>query len=183
MTATVIASSPTSIVRSELQHQIEQFLYVEADLMDAWKLDEWMALMAPDLHYWAPTQQNRTVRERGQEIAAPMTAAYFDENHALLRQRIDRMHTSQAWAEEPRSRIRHLICNVRVRPTEVPDEYEVDSSFYLFRTRMEREMDHFVGRRYDLLRRHDNPHGFQVARRTAVLDMSTLLAKNISVFF
>ncbi len=182
MTAT-LTSSPPTLVTSELQHEIEQFLYVEADLMDAWELDGWLALMAPDIAYWAPSQQNRTVRERGRELAAPMTAAYFDEDHSLLRQRIDRMHTSQAWAEEPRSRIRHLICNVRVRPTDAADEYEVDSSFYLFRTRMEREMDHFVGRRYDVIRRTDTHHGFQIARRKIVLDMSTLIAKNISVFF
>ncbi|HEY5847858.1 MAG TPA: 3-phenylpropionate/cinnamic acid dioxygenase subunit beta [Microlunatus sp.] len=183
MTATLTTSPPTRLVGFELQHEIEQFLYDEADLMDTWSLDEWLSLMAPDITYWAPTQQNRTVRERGREIAAPMTAAYFDEDYALLRQRVDRMHTSQAWAEEPRSRIRHLICNVRVRPTDLPDEYEVDSSFYLFRTRMEREMDHFVGRRYDLIRRVDTPRGFQIARRKIVLDMSTLIAKNISVFF
>ena len=183
MTATLTSSSPTGLVDADLQHEIEQFLYCEADLMDAWQLEEWLALMAPDIQYWAPTQQNRTVRERGRELAAPMTAAYFDEDHALLRQRIDRMHTSQAWAEEPRSRIRHLICNVRVRTTGTPEEYEVDSTFYLFRTRMEREMDHFVGRRYDLIRRSDTTHGFQIARRKIVLDMSTLIAKNISVFF
>lgn len=183
MTATVIKSPPTNLLGVELQYEIEQFLYAEADLMDSWKLEGWLSLMADDVHYWAPTQRNRTVRERGQELAAPMTAAYFDEDHSLLAQRVARMDTSMAWAEEPRSRIRHLICNVRVRLTDNPDEYEVDSSFYLFRTRMEKEMDHFVGRRYDLLRRADNPHGFQIARRTAVLDMSTLLAKNISVFF
>ncbi|MGV8873527.1 MAG: 3-phenylpropionate/cinnamic acid dioxygenase subunit beta [Rhodococcus sp. (in: high G+C Gram-positive bacteria)] len=183
MTATAIHSPSTKLVGTELQHEIEQFLYDEADLMDSWKVDEWYTLMAPDIHYWAPTQQNRTVRERGQEIAAPMTAAYFDEDHALIGQRVRRMNTNMAWAEEPRSRIRHLICNVRVRPTGNPDEFEVDSSFYVFRTRMEKEMDHFVGRRYDLIRRDDNPHGFQIARRTILLDMSTLLAKNISLFF
>lgn len=183
MTTTVINSPPTGLIGPQLQHEIEQFLYAEADLMDSWNVDEWYSLMAPDIHYWAPTQQNRTIRERGRELAAPMTAAYFDEDHALLGQRVARMHTDMAWAEEPRSRIRHLICNVRARETDTPDEYEVDSSFYVFRTRMEREMDHFVGRRSDLIRRAANPHGFQIARRTIVLDMSTLIAKNISFFF
>lgn len=170
-------------ISPELQQEVEQFLYVEADLLDSWNLTEWHTLMADDIHYWAPTQQNRTVRERGQELSAPMTAAYFDEDHALLGQRIGRMHTDMAWAEEPRSRTRHLICNVRVRPTDIPDEFEVDSSFYVFRTRMEREMDHFVGRRFDVIRRADTAHGFQVAKRTILIDMSTLIAKNISFFF
>lgn len=183
MTTIVAGSAAKKLAGPDLQHEIEQFLYAEADLMDAWDIDEWFSLIAEDIHYWAPTQQNRTTRERGQEIAAPMTAAYYDEDHHLLAQRIARIHTDLAWAEIPPSRVRHLICNVRVRSTDNPDEYEVESSFYVFRTRAERDMDRFVGKRYDLLRRADNPHGFQIAKRTIILDFATLLAKNISVFF
>ena len=183
MTATLTSSPPTKLVGSELQHEIEQFLYAEADLQDAWRVDEWFALMAEDLQYWAPTRQNRTQRELDKEISDHKGSAFFDEDHRLLAQRIARMHTGFSWAEDPPSRIRHLITNVRVTPTEAPDEYEVQSSFYLFRTRMERDMDRFVGKRYDLLRRADNGYGFQIARRTVILDMSTLLAKNISIFF
>jgi biphenyl 2,3-dioxygenase beta subunit len=171
------------LVPVELQNEIQQFLYDEADLMDAWKIDEWFALMAEDIHYWAPTRQNRLQRELSQEIAGPRGSAYFDEDHALLSQRIQRLHTGMAWAEDPPSRIRHLICNVRVYPTESPDEFNVESSFYVFRTRLEREMDRFVGKRYDVLRRTDNEYGWQIAKRKIVLDMATLLAKNISIFF
>lgn len=181
---TTLASRPKKkLVTPSLQHEIEQFLYEEADLMDAWKVDEWYTLMAPDLHYWAPTRQNRTSREQSQEVAGPFGSAFFDEDHALLGQRIARMHTGMAWAEDPPSRIRHLICNVRVHETDNPAEYDVESSFYLFRTRLEREMDRFVGKRHDVLRRDGNPYGFQIAKRTIILDMATLLAKNISVFF
>lgn len=181
---TALAVNPMkALVAPELQHEIEQFLYDEADLMDAWKVDEWFSLMAPDIHYWAPTRQNRTLRELDKEIAEPFGSAYFDEDHDLLGQRIRRMHTGMAWAEDPPSRIRHLICNVRVLPTDNPDEFDVESSFYVFRTRLEREMDQFVGKRFDRLRRADNPHGFQIAKRTIILDMATLLAKNISIFF
>lgn len=182
MTATVDKPANT-IVGYELQHEIEQFLYAEADLQDAWRIDEWYALMAPDLHYWAPTRLNRTQRELDKEVSDEHGSAFFDEDHRLLGQRIARMHTGFSWAEDPPSRIRHLITNVRIKTTANPDEYQVESSFYLFRTRMERDMDRFVGKRYDLLRRADNAYGFQIARRKIVLDMSTLLAKNISIFF
>ena len=182
MTATAV--KPTRvIVGFELQHEIEQFLYAEADLQDDWKVDEWYSLMSEDIHYWAPTRQNRSQRERAKEIADEAGSAYFDEDHRLLGQRIARLHTGMSWAEDPLSRIRHLICNVRITLTDNPDEYEVASSFYLFRNRSEREMDRFVGKRYDLLRRADNPYGFQIARRKIVLDQATLMAKNISMFF
>ena len=43
-------------------------------------------------------------------------------------------------------------------------------------------MDTFVGRRTDLLRAADTPGGWLIARRTVVLDMTTVLAKNLSLF-
>ena len=56
-------------------------------------------------------------------------------------------------------------------------------SFLLYRTRLEREMDLFVGKRFDRLRRADNPYGWHIAKRKIILDQSTLLAKNLSSFF
>jgi biphenyl 2,3-dioxygenase beta subunit len=179
-------ASPTtlgaSLVRPELQHEIEQFLYDEADLLDANDYDGWLELMAPDIHYWMPGRSNRLSRERDLEFTAPNELAFFDENHEDLAQRVRRMHTGMAWAEDPPSRVRHLITNVRVRTTPVPDEFEVESSFFLYRTRLEREMDQFVGKRCDLLRRSDERTPFVIARRKIIIDMSTILAKNLSTF-
>jgi biphenyl 2,3-dioxygenase beta subunit len=53
----------------------------------------------------------------------------------------------------------------------------------LYRSRLERDVEIFVGARRDLLRRVDEGVGWQIARRTIVLDQATLLAKNLSVFF
>ena len=49
--------------------------------------------------------------------------------------------------------------------------------------RLEREVEIFVGMRHDLLRRANNPAGFQVARRVIILDQTILLARNLSFFF
>ncbi|MDG4834298.1 3-phenylpropionate/cinnamic acid dioxygenase subunit beta [Solwaraspora sp. WMMD1047] len=166
-----------------LQHSIEQFLFDEADLLDSWRFDDWLTLMAPDVHYWMPTRSNRLARERDRQIAAPDEAAYFDENFDHLRQRVFRLNTGFAWSEEPPSRTRHLITNVRVRPGRISDEYAVESSFYVYQTRMERDLDVFVGKRFDLLRRADNPYGWQLVRRKVLLDMATLMAKGLSIFF
>ena len=75
------------------------------------------------------------------------------------------------------------MTNLRVYPTDDPNEYDVETSFLLYRTRLEREMDLFVGKRFDRLRRADNPYGWQIAKRKIILDQSTLLAKNLSSFF
>jgi 3-phenylpropionate/cinnamic acid dioxygenase small subunit len=167
----------------EVQRDVERFLFDEADLLDDWEFREWLGLMAPDIHYWAPTRENRLYRERKKEMAGPGESAYFDERHAELTQRVDRLYTHMAWAEEPPSRTRHLITNIRVGATERADEFDVESSFYVYRTRGERDVDHVVGKRYDLIRRADNPYGFQIAKRTIVFDMATLLVKNLSLFY
>lgn len=167
----------------ELQHEIEQFCYLEAALLDDRDYDEWLELFAPDIHYWMPTRYNRLRREMHREFSAPNEAHYFDEDQDSLRRRITRIETGMAWAEDPPSRVRHLFTNIRVVPTEAADEFTVHSNFLLYRTRLEHDVEFFVGTREDLLRRVDEGVGWQIARRKVVLDQSTLNAKNLSMFF
>ena len=177
------ALSPTPLVEPALQQTIEQFLYYEARLLDDRRLDEWYALLADDIHYFMPTRYNRLKREADREFSGPHEAALFDEDKVSLAQRIRRLHTGMAWAEDPPSRTRHLVSNVMIRPTSTPGQYEVDCYYLLYRSRLEREVEVFVGMRHDLLRRTDTPAGWQIARRTIILDQATLLARNLSFFF
>ena len=61
------------------------------------------------------------------------------------------------------------------------DEYDVTSSFLLYRTRLETDLNLFAGRREDVLRRTRD--GWRIARRKILLDQNVVLAKNLSVFF
>ena len=86
-----------------------------------------------------------------------------------------------AWAEDPPSRTRHLVTNVQVRQRSAADEYDVTSSFLLYRTRLETDLNLFAGRREDMLRK--TGEGWRIARRKILLDQNVVLAKNLSVFF
>ena len=88
--------------------------------------------------------------------------------------------TGVHWAEEPPSRICHIVSNVQVEPTSV-SELTVKSRFLIYRNRVETETDVLVGKREDLLRRQNG--AFKIARRKIVLDQSVLLTKNLSFFF
>lgn len=167
----------------ELQHEIEQFVYHEANLLDEREYQEWLELFADDIHYWMPTRYNRLRRELDREFSAADEAAYFDEDMASLQRRLTRLETGMAWAEDPPSRTRHLFTNVRVVPTDTAAEFEVHANFLLYRTRLEHDVEFFVGARRDLLRRVDHGVGWQIARRKVILDQSTLNAKNLSMFF
>jgi biphenyl 2,3-dioxygenase subunit beta len=167
---------------SELRHRVEDFLYLEAELLDDRKLREWLDLFTDDVRYWMPIRHNPLERPQdlSEELAQPGEGYYFDDNKKTLRIRVERVYAKNAWAEVPPSRTRHLISNFRIK-RDHGVEVEVHSNFIVYRTRMEADQDMFVGTRQDLLRRTDG--GFKIAKRTIILDQAVLSAKNISVFF
>jgi biphenyl 2,3-dioxygenase subunit beta len=167
-------------VDPDLQHEIEQFLYAEAELLDESDLHAWVALFTDDVRYLMPTRTNRLRRERGQEIGKETDLAFFDDDKKSLEARVRRLDTGVAWAEDPPSRTRHLVTNVRIEPL-AGDEYAVRSYFFLYRSRLRTDENLFVGRRHDVLRR--TPEGLRIARREILLDQNVILAKNLSVFF
>jgi biphenyl 2,3-dioxygenase subunit beta len=167
-------------VDPDLQHEIEQFLYAEAELLDEGDLHGWVALFTDDVRYVMPTRTNRLRRERGQEIGKETDLAYFDDDKGSLETRVRRLDTGMAWAEDPPSRTRHLVTNVRIEPIG-GGEYAVRSNFFLYRSRLRTDENLFVGRRHDVLRR--TPEGLRIARREILLDQNVILAKNLSVFF
>jgi 3-phenylpropionate/cinnamic acid dioxygenase small subunit len=166
---------------SELRHQVEDFLYLEAELLDERRLREWLELFTDDLHYWMPVRYNPLERptDLAEEISRPGESYYFNDNRETLRIRVERFYSKLAWAEMPPSRTRHLISNIRIRKDN-GIEVEVDSNFLVYRTRMEKDEDFFVGTRKDVLRRINGT--LKIARRTILLDQAVLAAKNISVF-
>jgi 3-phenylpropionate/cinnamic acid dioxygenase small subunit len=166
---------------SELRRQIEDFYYLEAELLDERKLREWFNLLTEDVRYWMPLRHNTMERPSDvvEELSKPGEGYYFDDDITSLKIRVERAYSKVAWAEMPPSRTRHLITNVRVKKDD-GNEIEVHCNFLLYRTRMETDKDIFVGARQDILRRSGG--SFKIARRTIILDQAVLDAKNISVF-
>jgi 3-phenylpropionate/cinnamic acid dioxygenase small subunit len=103
---------------------------------------------------------------------------------------VRQIQTGIHWAEEPQSRIAHLVSNVQLLEASPsvaePQEVAVKCRFLIYRNRVETETDLLVGKREDRLRRVANPRGvndWQIARRTIILDQNVLLAKNLTFFF
>lgn len=172
-----------AIVSPELQQEVEQFLYAEASLLDRRAYRDWYGLLANDLRYRMPLRFNRHARERDHEYSRADEACLFDETKSSIDLRIKRLETGMAWAEEPPSRTRHMVTNVRIWPTPEPGELNVSSYLHLYRSRLERQVDQFLAERNDVLRRADGPFGFVLVAREILLDQSTVLANNLSVFF
>jgi 3-phenylpropionate/cinnamic acid dioxygenase small subunit len=165
----------------DLRNRIEDFLYFEAELLDERRLREWLELFTEDLHYWMPVRHNPMDRPENpaEELSKTGESFYFNDSKETLRMRVERIYAKTAWAEIPPSRTRHLISNIRIRKDD-GGEIEVHSNFMVYRTRLEKDQDMFVGARKDVLRRVGGD--IKIARRTIILDQAVLAAKNISVF-
>jgi biphenyl 2,3-dioxygenase beta subunit len=168
-----------AVERVLMQWEIEQFLYHEADLLDARRFDEWLDLFAEDVHYWMPLRFNLDRRDEGKDTSAPNELSLFDDDKPFMAARVRRLKTGRAWAEDPPSRTRHLVTNVKIQVAS-PD-FSVRSNFLVYRNRMEGEVDLYAGSRDDILRR--TADGLKIARRTILLDQNVLLSKNLSIFF
>lgn len=166
--------------RIALQYAVEQFLYDEAALLDARRYEEWYALIAEDVHYWMPIRRTVTLRNIDREFTKPGDMAFFDEDHAVLGARIAKLGAGSSWSEDPPSRARHFLTNVRVTGVS-GDDVSVSSCFCVYRTRLESEIDHWTGRREDVLRR--NGDSFLIAQRHLFLDQTVILAANMSILF
>jgi len=177
-----------ALASAQIHFEVQQFYFLEAELLDDGRYVDWLTLMADDLDYWMPTRTNRLRRQQALATAARGEAAYYDESKESLAWRIRRFDSGMAWAEDPPSRTRHLVTNVVARYVD-PEEHvgfaardlAVRSAFLVHRNRLEREENVFAGSREDVLRRTGG--GFQVARRVILLDQNVLLSKNISTFF
>jgi biphenyl 2,3-dioxygenase beta subunit len=173
---------PDAVVQApDLQQEVEQFLYFEAELLDDRRFADWYLLCADDIHYWMPARRNRTSRELEYENAKSGEAAHFDENKRSLGWRVTQLGTGTHWAEDPPSRTRHLVTNVRIRERNAAGEFDVRSNFLCYRNRLEDEVDIWAGERQDVLRRIE-PRAWKLARRTILLDQNVVLSKNLSVF-
>ena len=176
----------TRIAGLLLRQEIEDFLYREAELLDERRYDEWLSLLAEDVRYWMPMRRNVKFGEDEREFTrADSDINWFDEGKDTLQRRVKQIETGIHWAEEPVSRISHLVSNVRLIEatpslTE-PREVTARCRFLIYRNRVETETDILVGKREDVMRRDGEE--WRIARRTILLDQSVLLSKNLTFFF
>ena len=151
--------------------EVEDFLFHEAALLDAWKLDEWLALLTDDARYRGPSNDAPD--------ADPASALFLiaDDIHRI-RGRVARLKDPQAHAEFPHSRTRRMITNIVVVPakagiqSDVDAEITVHANFTVHRFRRGEQVSQFVGQYRYRLRRVDG--ALKIALREAILDSQEL---------
>ena len=152
-----------------------QFLVEEAALLDAADYSGWLALLTEDIRYVMPV---RVTTARGAPASNGM--GHFDEDMYALRKRVQRLATDHAWTEDPPSRTRHFVTNVRTFRHD-QQHLRVESALLLFRSRGDtREADLISAGRSDLLRQTEAD--LKLARREITVDEAVLRTQNLAVF-
>ena len=164
-----------------LTMEIAEFLYTEAEMLDERRYSDWLALLADDIRYWMPMRRNVRFGDTAREFTREREDInWFDEGKETLTRRVRQIETGIHWAEEPQSRITHMVSNVQLLDVQ-PDVVTAKCRFLIYRNRVETETDLLVGKREDTLRRAGE--SWLIARRKIILDQNVLMTKNLTFFF
>jgi len=162
-----------------LRDKVADWLLVEAEMLDDQREREWLEkLVSKDVVYQLPLRQT-VGRGRGKGFVEG--AYHLVESWGSLNSKLAQAETGHSWAEDPQSRTRHFITNVRVgQPRD--GRIEVRSNLLLYRTRQDETAPQiFSGERHDVL--EEAGDGFLLARRVVYLDTTAIASHNLAIIF
>src|ERR1700756_3625083 len=139
------------------RQQAEEILFEEARLLDVGRYDDWFAMFTDDAIYWLPCN--------GEGIDPNREISLVYDDHARLRDRVDRLNTGVAHAQSPPSKTCRLISNVQIQQVST-DTAAITSAFLLYELRQSRQRI-FAGHYLHRLRLEND--GWKIARKKAVL--------------
>ena len=147
-----------------LRSRVEDFLYAEAEMLDEWRLNDWLALYAEDCVYQVPSTDLKDEDEPEDNLF------YIADDHARLSERVIRLMKRGAHAEQPRSKTSHSVTNVRIDQQPEGDIF-ARAQFVVHRAKGG-VLDAFVGHSRYVLR----PDGdsFLIRQKRCALDMDGL---------
>ena len=144
--------------------EVEDFLYREAALLDEWKLEEWLGLMADDATYLVPPNDHP-------EASSANTLFTLADDIVRIRERVKRLMSPECHAEYPHSRTRRMISNVRILGTD-GDLVTVAANFVCYRFRRFERLREYVGAYRFVLKREGRD--FRIKERRVVIDAHEL---------
>jgi len=170
-------SGPTSYAavavgaRTITRPEVEDWLYAEADILDAWDYDAWLALFEPGARYEIPTTDYR-----GWSPAE--SGSFVCDDWDLIQARVKRLKSRKAHAENPHSRTHRMVSNVRLFSTpagldDLEQSIRITASFVIHRAR-DGHFDGYVGRYDHILVPTDD--GFRFRLRRSILGHESLSA-------
>jgi 3-phenylpropionate/cinnamic acid dioxygenase small subunit len=169
---------------------VRNFLFDEAEALDDRRYKDWLAnFIDPQIHYVIPIRQTR-MEEDGPGFVRD--TALQDDDFPALRMRVNRQSSVAAWSENPPTRVRHFITNIRIvsavrmtpetQGADNPELVDVKSNVLITRTRGESTaVDIISAERHDTLRSAAGK--FKLLKREVFVDHTTIPTNNFAFFF
>jgi p-cumate 2,3-dioxygenase beta subunit len=136
------------MTRSEVTiEEAEQLVSLESELLDEWRLDEWLRLFTDDMIYLVPTP--------GMPDSCPETSLFLiNDDRFRMENRVKRLKKRTAHSEYPHSTTVHMCSNLRVAGHDA-DGTRIHGAFQVSRFK-DGIMDIFLGRvRYQMVKQGD----------------------------
>jgi 3-phenylpropionate/cinnamic acid dioxygenase small subunit len=127
---------PSGVRAIELQHEVEQFLYRQAELLDGKRWQDYIDLFTDDGVYWMPADPEHTHWDGVPSI--------FAEDRNLMTVRMKRVLHPDAWSQRPLWGTNHVVGNVIVQSASPDGEVVARSRFNMMELRRD-SVRHFAG--------------------------------------
>ena len=136
----VVRAAPSAGVKANgpaLQHEVEQFLYRQAELLDGKRWQDYIDLFTDDAVYWMPADP---AHEHWDGVPS-----IFAEDRNLMTVRKKRVLHPDAWSQRPLWGTSHVIGNVVIDPRDPKTgDIVVRSRFHMMELRRDNSR-HFAG--------------------------------------
>lgn len=167
------------LVDLDTEREITRLLYLEAELLDQTRYVDWFnTCLAEGLEYLVPVRTTRERKAGRSEFATD--SFHMRETYNTIKARVLRLLTEHAWAEDPASRTRRIVTNIRVEETG-QDELLVKSYLALYRSQWDTiKYDLIMAERVDKVIKVDGQ--WRIIRREVFLTHTILGTPNLAVF-
>lgn len=157
-----------------------RFLVHEAFLLDENRLEEWVAVLDPDIRYIMPVRLTLS-RAELDKTASP-DYHHFDDDYELLQIRVARAQQEWGFSESPPSRVRRFVTNLTVTRHEGDADLHVRSYLLVMRNRLaDTNYEMISAMRNDILRPTEDGK-LRLLRREILIDQAVLGVVNLAIF-
>ncbi len=147
--ATAGGPAPLSV-----HQELGLFYAYEAELLDEWRLDEWLGLVDEGFTYLVPVP---LVTDQHPQVGYDPAALFMDETKDSISEnwaaRLTDDNIAVSWADRPAVRTRRFTSALRVRSMERPDTYLARLNVRVEMVRQGAQPGNMTGERFDIVRR------------------------------
>jgi 3-phenylpropionate/cinnamic acid dioxygenase small subunit len=145
-----------------------RFLFLEAEMMDHHRFDEWLALWCDESRYWVPCNS--------EALDPAKSVSLIYENREQLEDRIFRLKGRHAHAQSPRSRLMRVVSNITIE-SQSDSVLIVRSNFVLGEVRGGRQETLFGRNRHVLAR---EAGGLRIREKNVFLLNNDITMNNVT---